>query len=138
MCENIFAHRLLQPLMIMLECTCKYLVNTGQRALRLCLPCYPPYLTTYSASVVARRGGCYQSPTKLQLRQCISYLWISTVEFFPPVVILQISHCYCALIWPITARTRRSVSQVLIDRHLCLSNAGSSRASQMIFFFPIK
>lgn len=78
-----------------------------------------------------------RSPTKLQLKQCISYLWISSVEFFPPVVILQISHCYCALIWPITARTRRSVSRVLIDRHLCLSNAGSSGASQMIFFFPL-
>lgn len=96
---------------------------------------HPAYLATYSATVVAHCQGCYRAPTKLQLRQCISYVLDKHCGILPPIVIQQISHCYCALIWAITVRTRRSVSQVLIDRLPCLSNAGSSRASQIIFFF---
>lgn len=128
MCENVFAHRLLQPFMNMLECTCKYLVNTGQHASWLCLPCtrrispHTVRLWLHAAKdVIGPKQNCSSGNVSLTC-------WISTV------VILQISHCYCALIWAITARTRRSVSQVLIDRHPCLSNAGSNGASQMIFF----
>lgn len=83
MCENIFARRLPQRLMNMLECTCKYLVNTGQHALWLCLP-FTRHISPHTVRLWLHGGMDVIGPRQNYSSGNVSLTcWISTVEFFP-------------------------------------------------------